>query len=99
MSETSLPSVSALNLAISQVRHDVARQEDQGRAVPGATTTRATRIPGADVAARVRDAEQLADQMDRALTAQRMALYQYQASLASIKTSDPVLGSLLSLSA
>jgi hypothetical protein len=95
MSESSLPSVSALNLAISQVRHDMARQEGAG-SEPGQPARRA---PGADVAARVREVEQMVAQMDRSLTAQRVALYQYQASLASIKTSDTVLGSLLSLSA
>ncbi|MBA8884642.1 hypothetical protein EV148_109127 [Dokdonella fugitiva] len=36
---------------------------------------------------------------DRSLTAQRVQLYQYQANLATLKTSDTVLGSLLSLSA
>ena len=56
-------------------------------------------IHAADVAARVREAEQMVEQMDRSLTAQRVALYQYPASLATIKTSDTVLGSLLSLSA
>ena len=95
MSESSLPSVSALNMAISQVRHDLARQQDQSSATGG----QAVRVPGADVAARVREVEQMVNQMDRNLTAQRVALYQYQASLASIKTSDTVLGSLLSLSA
>ena len=95
MSTSSLPSVSALNLAISQVRHDLARQESAG-SEPGRPARRA---PGADVAARVREVEQMVAQMDRNLTAQRVALYQYRASLASIKTSDTVLGSLLSLSA
>lgn len=91
MSESLLPSMSALSLAVSQVRQEAARQGEPGR-VP-------VRVPGADVAARVREAEQMAAQMDRNLTAQRVALYQYQASLASIKTTDTVLGSLLSLSA
>jgi hypothetical protein len=91
MYESSLPSVNALSLAISQVRRDAARQPEPGQP--------ATRVPGADVAARVREAEQMVEQMDRSLTAQRVALYQYQASLATIKTSDTVLGSLLSLSA
>lgn len=95
MSESSLPSVSALNMAISQVRRDLARQQDQSTTSGG----QAVRVPGADVAARVREAERMVDQMDRNLTAQRVALYQYQASLASIKTSDTVLGSFLSLSA
>ena len=41
----------------------------------------------------------MVNQVDRNLTAQRVVLYQYQVSLVSIKTSDTVLGSLLSLSA
>ncbi|MBP6338285.1 MAG: hypothetical protein KA375_11855 [Vitreoscilla sp.] len=95
MSESSLPSVSALSLAIRQVRQDLARQESADSEAGQA----ARRRPGTDVAGRVREVEQMVNQVDRNLTAQRVALYQYQASLASIKTSDTVLGSLLSLSA
>lgn len=91
MPDPLLPSMSALTLAVRQVRQEAARQGEAGAAP--------LRVPGADVAARVREAEQMVAQMDRSLTAQRVALYQYQASLATIKTSDTVLGSLLSLSA
>lgn len=90
-----LPSVSALSLAVNQVRQEAARQAE-----PGQVAMRPpARAPGLDLAARVREAEAMANQMDRNLSAQRVVLYQYQASLASLKTSDPVLGSLLSLSA
>ncbi len=91
MPDPLLPSMSALNLAVSQVRQEAARQGEPGRS--------AVRVPGSDVAARVREAEALVNQMDRSLTAQRVQLYQYQASLATLKTGDTVLGSLLSLSA
>ena len=83
--------MSALSLAVSQVRQEAAREDGGGRAP--------VRVPGSDVAARVREAEALVNQVDRNLTAQRVQLYQYQANLATLKTTDTVLGSLLSLSA
>lgn len=91
MADSLLPSMSALTLAVSQVRQEAARQSEPGSPPP--------RVPGADVEARLREAEQMVARMDSNLTAQRVALYQYQANLATLKTSDTVLGSLLSLSA
>ena len=98
MTIASLSTIAALGVAVSQARMDssssrLAQETDQATAPPPQPAARAG--PSHALA----HAEELGAQLEAELAYQRMALYQFQASLAAMRHADTAPGSLLDVSA
>ena len=94
MNVNSVTALSALYAAVSQARlESVGMRRDPRAAVVAATQTPPTPAPAA------REAESLGEQARLALESEQRALARLQASLKSLPRHDPVLGTLLDVSA
>lgn len=94
MSIASLPSIASLSAAVAR-----ARQADTGAGSGDAPTPPVPRVQRTPAA--IQQAEDLSAQAAQELAYQRLALAQLQANLQAVRLqrSDPVLGSLLNVSA
>ena len=94
MNTSTASSLTALQAAVTQARlESLGMRRDPAAAVPAATHKPPTPSPAA------RQAEMLGREAEQALAAEQRSLQRLQASLASLPKHDPVLGSLLDVSA
>ena len=94
MSLSPLNSLASMSAALTQARQESLTPQR----APEAAVPAATRMPPTP-AQSVRDAEYLSREAEAELASQRRMLERLQASLASLPRHDPVLGSLLDVSA